>query len=123
MGCKCFNLSSNYPKGDGDDFRAFMEDYYPNQILQHVKSVNGNHQDIVTESAGPIYCNRPLHVEHLDKRLRCYNESNILEENLFILMTSLPVVALLRTHSILHLSIVMPVYWLAANTHLLGAHN
>ena len=100
-----------------------MEDYYPNQLLQHVKSVNGNRQDIATESAGPIYCNRPLCVEYLDKRLRGYNKSNILEENLFILMTSLPVVALLRTHAILHLAIVMPVRWLAANTHLLGAHN
>ena len=49
--CKEFNLSSNYPKGDGDVFHSFMEEHCPHALLQPVKQVNGNQHDVVTEMA------------------------------------------------------------------------
>ena len=55
---KDFNLSSNYPKGDGDSFHSFIEEYYPQTLLRHVKQVNGNRHDIVIEMAGPTHSNR-----------------------------------------------------------------
>ena len=48
---KEFNLSSNYPKGDGDSFHSFMEEHCPQTLLQPVKQVNGNQHDVVTEIA------------------------------------------------------------------------
>ena len=73
--------------------------------------------------AGPIYSNRNWHVEHLDQRLRSLDKSNILRENVFITLSSLPIVTLFRVHSILHLSLVTPFRWLISKTHLLGEHN
>ena len=69
---KEFNLSSNYPKGDGDAFKAFIKEHCPKKLLQHFKSVNNNRQDVVTESSGPMCYNLPLRVEYFDNRLRTY---------------------------------------------------
>ena len=109
---KCFNLSSNYPKGDGDGFRGYMEECHHSTLLFHVKNTKGNRQDIITESAGPIYMNRLHYVECLDKKLRSVGKSNMLEENLFMLFTSVHVVALMRSFSICFVSVVLPMRWL-----------
>ena len=39
---KTFNLSINYPKVDGDAFKAFMEEFQPDTFLVHSISTNGN---------------------------------------------------------------------------------
>ena len=31
--CKNFILSFNYPKGDGENFRSFMEECHPDYVL------------------------------------------------------------------------------------------
>ena len=45
---KAFNLSSNYPKGDSNTFKGYMEEYYPDTLLSHITSTNGNRMDIIT---------------------------------------------------------------------------
>jgi len=70
-----------------------------------------------------IYHNRLLYIEYLDQRLRIYKKSNILEENLFILLSSLLVVALLQVHSIIHLALVILVWWLTTNSYILDKFN
>ena len=67
--------------------------------------------------------NRPYWVEFLDWRLRIPKVDNILQECLYILLTSLHMIASARVHLIYHLALVMPMRWLSGNTHLLGERN
>ena len=59
------------------------------------------------------------YVKFLDESLRSHKD-NVLQENLFIVLTSVEMVALCRVMSILHFKICMPMRWLASNTHWLG---
>ena len=120
---KCFNLSENYPKGDGDTFRGHMEECHHSSLLFHAKNTKGNRQDIITESAGPTHMNRTCYVEFLDRKLRAVGKKNILEENLFIILSSVHVVALFRAFSILFISVALPMRWLAGKSHALGECN
>ena len=119
---KMFSLCANYPKGKGDLFRLWMKIYHPGALLLHLKNAQGSRQDICVESAGSIYWNRPYWVEFLDETLRVPGVDNILEENLFVVLTSVEMISLTRAMSIVHLSICLPVRWLAANTHTLSAY-
>ena len=47
----------------------------------------------------------------------------MLEESSWITLTSLPIVACLCGLIIMHYSIVVPVQWLAANSHALSKHD
>ena len=96
---KFFNLTANYPKGDGDLFKARMEEHHSDALSPHVVSTNGGRQDVLSESAGPIYMNRLLYVECLYRRLRAIDSSNILADNMFIVLSSLQMVALVRAMS------------------------
>ena len=120
---KCFNLTANYPKGDGDSFRGHMEEYHPTALLFHAKNTKGNRQDIITESAGPIYMNRMHYVECLDRQLRSLRKSNILEENVSVFLSSIHVVVLLRSHSTFFLLVVLPMRWLCMKTHELANYD
>ena len=57
-------------------------------------------------------------VEFLDEALRS-GKDDILQENLYIVLTSVEMVALCRVMAILHFKICMPMRWLAGNTHWL----
>lgn len=59
------------------------------------------------------------YIEFLDEALRS-GKDNILQENLFIVLTSVEMVALCRVMAVLHFKICMPMRWLAGNTHFLG---
>jgi len=66
--------------------------------------------------------NYPYYVEFLDSALRkprkIKNESaSILQKNLFVVLTSSEMIALVRLLSILHLSICMPFRYLAGKSH------
>ena len=52
---KAFNLSSNYPKVDGDAFKALMEEYHMDSLIAHAGSTNGNRKEILTQCAGPMH--------------------------------------------------------------------
>ena len=39
---KVFNLCSNYPKGNSNLFKSYIEEYYPDQLLHHVENINSN---------------------------------------------------------------------------------
>ena len=59
------------------------------------------------------------YVEFLDESLQSARD-NILQENLFIVLTSVEMVALCHVMAILYFKIGMPLRWLACNTHTLG---
>ena len=42
---KEFSLSANYPKGDGELFKAYMKKEYPGALLFHVERAAGSRQD------------------------------------------------------------------------------
>ena len=49
------SLTSNYPKGHGEQFRTWMMKRYPKEFFMHAKRSTGSRQDITTMGAGPIY--------------------------------------------------------------------
>ena len=73
--------------------------------------------------ADAIYMNRPLNVEFLDERLRVRGNENILQKNLFVVLSSLEMIAVSRMLSILNVAIIIPVKWLCGKTHKLAEHN
>ena len=119
---KEFSLTANYPKGHGEKFRVWMIKNYPNEFLMHAERAMGNRQDLVTMGAGPIYWNRCYNVEFLDKVLRVKDASNILQENLFTVLTSSEMIACTRFFAILHIAICLPFRWLTGNTHKLAVY-
>ena len=120
---KEFSLCANYPKGHGDMFREWIVRTHPRVLLFHVVSTDGGRQDMACEGAGAFYMNRPYWAEFLDERLRQPSAANILQECLYIEMTSIDMIGSARIHSILFLSVVMPHRWLAGKSHTLGEYN
>ena len=112
---KEFSLAANYPKGHGEIFRKWIETHHPGAVLFHVERTGGSRQDMCVEGAGAIYWNHKYWIEFLDQRLR-YPGDNVLQENLFIILSSCEMLALARVCSIIHLSICIPTRWLVGNT-------
>ena len=79
----------------------------------------GSRNDILVERSGAVYWNRLYWVEFLDDRLRIPGD-NILQENFFVMLSSLEIVSLSRVRSIAHLVVCLPVRWLAGSIHLLA---
>ena len=77
-------LTANYPKGSGDLFKSYVEEYHPGALLLHAKDAEGSRHDIVCEAAGPVHFNRKTHLDFLDWRLKSSDKENALEENLFV---------------------------------------
>ena len=78
----------------------------------------GNRQDSAFEGALPVY-------NALDEMLKFTDEclmssENLLQRSLFLSLGSMEIVALLRVASVVHVAIVLPMQWLAVNTHKLG---
>ena len=119
---KEFSLTANYPKGHGELFRRWMETYHPCAAPFHVERTSGSRQDLCVEGAGAIYWNHKYRVEFFDQRLR-YPSDNILQENLFIILTCGEMIALARVCAIIHLSICIPTRWLPGNTHKLDKYD
>ena len=120
---KEFSLSANYPKGHGKLFLEWIREYYPGVLLLHVERAAGSRQDLCTEGSMAIYLNYPYYVEFLDMMLRkhrCGNsndKASILQQNLFVALTSEEMIALSCLLSIFHISVCIPFRWLAGKTH------
>jgi hypothetical protein len=120
---KEFSLSANYPKGHGDLFREWIQRVHPKALLLHIISTQGSRQDLAFDGARALYMNRVYWAEFLDERLRVSGASNILQECLFILLTSVEMIASTRVHAIIDLAIVIPMRWLSGNSHLLAEYD
>ena len=119
---KEFSLCANYPKGHGDLFKEWVVREHPTALLFHVTATAGSRQDLAFDGAGPVYMNRAVWVEFLDERLRMPGADNILQECLFVLLTSVAMIATARVHAIILLALVLPHRWLAGKTHTLAEH-
>ena len=101
---KELSLATNYPKGHGEQFRTWMIKRYPNKFLMNAERATGSRQDIITISADPIYWNRKFNVEFLDDVIWVKGASNILQEIVFTVLSSLEMIANSRFFYILHIS-------------------
>ena len=119
---KEFSLCANYPKGHGEIFGKWMSKNHPGALLLHVERASGSRKDLCVEGSGALYWNRKYWIEFLDKQLRTPGD-NILQENLFIILSSCEMTALARVCTIIHLSICLPTRWLAGNSHKLSDYD
>jgi hypothetical protein len=118
---KEFSFSANYSKGHGKLFLEWIKEYHPGVLLLHLQCAAGSRQDLCMEGLMPIYMNYLFYMEFLDIQLCKYPWSNentsILQQNLFVALTSLEMIALSRLLSTMHVSVCMPFHWLAGKTH------
>lgn len=72
-----------------------------------------------------MYLNRLCDLEFLDYSLRLpgKKQHNILQRNLFVLLSSDELIAQTRLLSILYISAMLPLRYLAGRTHKLAAYN
>lgn len=117
---KHFGQTNNYAKGEGEEFHPYMQEKHEGEYLFNVERVSGSRQDIAVEGACAVFWNRPYYVEFLFEKLRIKDNDHILRENLWIIFSSREMTALFRLLAIMHLSICIPIRWLAANTHKLS---
>ena len=82
----------------------------------------GSSQDVCVEGAGDIYWNQKYWIAFLDKLLRILGD-NILQENLFIVLSFREILALTRVCAIIHLSICLPTICSARTSHKLEEYN
>ena len=121
---KYFGGEANYAKGKGAVFKHWMERYHPTAYLFAVsRACGGSRQDIGVEGAVAVLMNTPYYLEFLIWRMRCGHTDGILERNLYMLLRSVEMISFLRVLSILHISICMPLRWLAGNCGSLAEHN
>ncbi len=119
---KEFAVTANYPKGHGMVFQHWMETFHPGALLfPTARMLGGTRQDAVTEGSLPLYMNRHFYLEFLHLRLCAGSgEGNILQTNLFLVLSCIEMVAVLRVLSIVHVSIVMPMRFLCGKCHELN---
>jgi hypothetical protein len=119
---KEFSLSANYPKGHGELVLEWMRKHYLGVLLFYVERAAGSRQYFCTEGSLAIFMNYPYYVEFLDTHLRKLKQNNnhqasILQQNLFVALTLVEMIALARLMYILHVAICMPFSFLAGKTH------
>ena len=122
---KEFSLPANYPKGHGHEFKFWLDKYHPGVLLVPVEQVTGQRHDLVVEGAAAIYWNRKYYIEFLNDRLIATDKGkgNILQTNLFVVLSCMEMVAMCRVYAIFHFCISIPMRWLAVNCHELKHSN
>ena len=121
---KYFGGNANYAKGKGSMFENWMKRYHPVAYLYAVsRACGGSRQDIGVEGAIAVFMNVPHYLEFLVWRMRCGHGDGILERNLYFMLRSVEMISFLRVLAILHISVCMPLRWLAAKCGELEKYN
>ena len=90
---KKFSLPANYPKVHGNEFKHLLNLNRPGALLVPVARTSGSRQDLEVEGAAAVYWNLKYYVDFLDEILNVARD-NILQENIFIVLTSVDMIAL-----------------------------
>ena len=114
---KCFSLPDNYPKRKGTYFKHWCVTYYPDYPFYPVEWTMGARNDMFSEGSVAAYTNTWLHKLFLEKLLSTIDVKNILQENLFTILSSVKMIAMSRPMSILHFYINVPMWWLMKKKH------
>ena len=73
----------------------------------------GSRQDLAYLGAVPLFVNRKYYVRFLDLKLREEGHANLLEDCIFVILSSLEMIASIRAHAIITLLIIYPMRFLA----------
>ena len=84
-------------------------------VLLHIDRASRSHQNLYVEWEVSVYMNRPYWIEFLD--------DNILQENIFIIISSLVMTVLARLCAITHTTIYLLTRWLAGNCHITSGYS
>ena len=103
---KEFSLCANYPKGNRELFCDLLETYHPVEMLLHIERESGSCQYLDFKVTGEVYMNHPYWIEFLDERLRTPRD-NLLQENLFIILSSSEISALAHLCAIIKITICL----------------
>ena len=120
---KNFSLPANYAKGDGKEFGFGGTIHHENLLLYPVMRTNGARHDMIIGGACAIYMNAWVYKQFLDEKLKTPDADNILCENLFIILSSVEMIALTHVCAILHFAVNRPMRWLAGHTHKLAKYD
>ena len=100
-----FSLDANYQKGHRDKFIDWIIRKYPNQLIMNNERESGSRQYIITMGAVPIYWNCIFNVDFLDDYLRIKDNTNIFQQNMFTILTSIEMIDTSSFSAILHVAI------------------
>ena len=78
---------------------------------------------MVLEIAFDAYTNAWLYKLFLDDALSTLDTDNILQENIFIILSSVDIIALSRLISILHFSVNVTMRWISGKAHIFSARD
>ena len=113
---KCFSLTCNYHKGCGDEFDRWLEKYHPGVLMMPVIRALGSRQDLTVQGSVPLYWNRKYYAEFLSEALEA-NPDNILTSTIYHAIVCSEFIAITRLYAIIHLSICLPMRFLAGKSH------
>ena len=99
---KYFILPVNYPKGNDTEFKHWYVTYHPDSPLHPVEQTMGARNYMILKGAVAAYKSAWFYKLFLDEALSTLDAKNILQENLFIIIFSVKMIALSRLMSILH---------------------
>ena len=122
--CSCIdkecNGTANYAKGHGDDCQDYRQRMHPSEVrIPITRTLGGTRHDAAFEACVANYYHRHEIVQWLIYNLALPNNVNILQSALYLLLTSVEMIAQLRMGGIFFMSIIVPMRWLSGNTHLL----
>jgi hypothetical protein len=123
---KEFGDNANHAKGHRVEFKQSKKEFHPDTYLFPLaRACDGTRQDICLEGAPAVLMNLPFYLQYLHWQISAAGGKSdaILQTNLYIMLRSTEVVALLHILSILHISICLPTRWLAGNSHELSKFN
>ena len=90
-------------------FKTHVEAKHPGIYLWPLDHVNGARQDFCVAGAKGAYYNRAMWVEFLIYLLSCEDSDNMLQERLFVLLSSVEMTAVSRSMAIVAICISEPL--------------
>ena len=120
---KYFDPCGKYAKGEGKGFRHHCNHYHEGALLVPIQRMTGTRNDAIMEGACAVYYNRWLYIDYLIEMSKSADSESLLLENLFIMLSSLEMIALTRSCAIVHFALILPMRWLAGKTHELAKYD
>ena len=107
-----------YGKGEGaKGFRPWLEENHKLALYLHLSRVDkGCRQDMKTEAAYAAYWNRTYNVEYL--KSATYGASNLLKDNLYVMLTSPYIIAAMRGRAAFHDKVTTRLRFFSASNEL-----
>jgi hypothetical protein len=111
-------VNKENPKRHGGEFHDWLNHYCPGLcLLLVICACGGNKKDAEFEGTLSVYDAPDEMLQFTNPCLLC--SENKLQHCLYLSLGSMEFVALLRCASIVHVAMVLPMRWLAGNTHKL----